>query len=94
MLKVNEYFGGTVKSIAFQTATLPATVGVMVPGEYEFGTSQLETMTVVSGALTVMLPGETEWRTFNPFESFIVPANAKFQLQVAVDTAYLCTYGE
>ncbi|MBF0164151.1 MAG: pyrimidine/purine nucleoside phosphorylase [Magnetococcales bacterium] len=93
MLKVNEYFGGTVKSIAFQTATLPATVGVMVPGEYEFGTSQLETMTVVSGALTVMLPGETEWRTFNPFESFIVPANAKFQLQVAVDTAYLCTYG-
>lgn len=93
MLKVNEYFGGTVKSIAFQTATLPATVGVMVPGEYEFGTSQLETMTVVSGALTVMLPGESAWRTFEPFESFIVPANAKFQLKVAVDTAYLCTYG-
>ncbi|GAB0057204.1 Pyrimidine/purine nucleoside phosphorylase [Candidatus Magnetaquicoccaceae bacterium FCR-1] len=93
MLKVNEYFGGTVKSIAFQTATLPATVGVMVPGEYEFGTSQLETMTVVSGALTVMLPGASEWRTFEPFESFIVPANAKFQLKVAVDTAYLCTYG-
>ncbi|MEO5345890.1 MAG: pyrimidine/purine nucleoside phosphorylase [Magnetococcus sp. YQC-9] len=94
MLKVNEYFGGTVKSIAFQTATLPATVGVMVPGEYEFGTSQLETMTVVSGSLTVKLPGEADWRSFKPFESFIVPANAKFQLQVAVDTAYLCTYGE
>jgi len=32
MLKVNEYFDGKVKSIAFETATLPATVGVMVPG--------------------------------------------------------------
>ncbi|MBF0273333.1 MAG: pyrimidine/purine nucleoside phosphorylase [Magnetococcales bacterium] len=92
MLKVNEYFGGQVKSIGFQTATLPATVGVMVPGEYEFGTSQLETMTVVSGALTVKLPGRDDWQTFQPFESFVVEANTKFQLKVAVDTAYLCTY--
>ncbi|HCO60564.1 MAG TPA: hypothetical protein DIT58_10265, partial [Porticoccaceae bacterium] len=32
MLDVNEYFEGRVKSIGFQTATLPATVGVMAPG--------------------------------------------------------------
>ena len=35
MLDVNEYFDGKVKSIGFQTETLPATVGVMAPGEYE-----------------------------------------------------------
>lgn len=29
MLKVNEYFDGKAKSIAFQTSTLPATVGVI-----------------------------------------------------------------
>lgn len=92
MLKVNEYFDGKVKSIGFQTATLPATVGVMAPGDYEFGTSQLEVMTVVSGALTVKLPGASDWKTFNVGEAFTVPANAKFQLKVAVDTAYLCTY--
>ncbi len=57
MFDVNEYFDGNVKSIAFKTETLPATVGVMAPGEYEFGTSQKETMTVVSGALTIKLPG-------------------------------------
>ena len=51
MFDVNEYFEGKVKSIGFQTETLPATVGVMAPGEYEFGTSQRETMTVVSGVL-------------------------------------------
>ncbi|MBF0454545.1 MAG: pyrimidine/purine nucleoside phosphorylase [Magnetococcales bacterium] len=92
MLKNNEYFDGQVKSISFQTATLPATIGVMVPGEYEFGTEQKETMTVVSGALTVQLPGEKGWRTYGATQSFQVEANQKFQLQVFVDTAYLCTY--
>lgn len=92
MLNVNEYFDGNVKSIGFKTATLPATVGVMAPGEYEFGTSQKETVTVVSGALTVKLPGADDWRTFNEGETFIVEANRKFQLQVKTDTAYLCTY--
>ncbi len=93
MFKVNDYFGGKVKSIAFQTATLPATVGVMAPGEYEFGTSQKETMTVVSGALTVKLPDGGDWQTFEKGQSFVVAADRKFQLKVTVDTAYLCTYG-
>ena len=77
MFKVNEYFDGKVTSIAFQTATLPATVGVMAVGEYEFGTSQKEVMTVVSGALTVKLPGATEWQVFAAGESFTVAANTK-----------------
>ena len=92
VLDVNEYFDGNVKSIGFQTETLRATVGVMAPGEYEFGTSQNETMMVVSGALTVKLPGSDEWLRFDAGSSFEVDADQKFQLRVAVDTAYLCTY--
>ena len=92
MFKVNEYFDGQVTSIGFKTETLPATVGVMAPGEYEFNTSEKETMTVVSGALTVKLPNSDEWKTFDQGDSFIVAAGTTFQLQVAVDTAYLCTY--
>jgi hypothetical protein len=92
MLKVNEYFDGKVKSIGFQTSTLPATVGVMAPGEYEFGTSQKEVMTVVSGSLVVKLPGNETWQIFNAGDDFEVAANCKFQLKVTVDTAYLCTY--
>ncbi|MBF0447037.1 MAG: pyrimidine/purine nucleoside phosphorylase [Magnetococcales bacterium] len=92
MFKVNEYFDGKVKSIGFQTETLPATVGVMAPGEYEFGTSQKEVMTVISGRLTVVLPGQNQWQSFNPNDSFQVAANQSFKLKVAVDTAYLCTY--
>jgi uncharacterized protein YaiE (UPF0345 family) len=92
VLKVNEYFDGNVKSISFESPSLPASVGVMAPGEYEFGASQKETMTVVSGELTVRLPGDSEWRTFGPGTHFIVEANQSFQLKVAGDTAYLCTY--
>lgn len=93
MFKTNQYFDGKVTSIAFQTETLPATVGVMAPGEYEFGTADRETMTVVSGALTVKLPGHEDWITFAQGDSFQVPAKEKFQLKVSVDTAYLCLYG-
>ena len=92
MLEVNEYFSGNVKSIAFQTETLPATVGVMAAGEYEFGTSQRETMTVVSGELVVKLPGEDDFQSYPAGSSFVVEANQSFQLKVASATAYLCTY--
>ena len=64
MFKVNEYFDGTVKSIAFGMTEGPATIGVMAAGEYEFGTSQLEVMHVIAGALTVKLPGSDTWETF------------------------------
>ena len=92
MFKTNQYFYGSVVSIAFQTETLPATVGVMAPGEYEFSTSQHETMTVVSGALVVLLPGATELQTFEAGQVFEIEANQTFNLKVTVDTAYLCTY--
>ena len=93
MLDVNEYFDGKVKSIGFQTETLPATVGVMAPGDYRFDTSQPETMTVIRGALIVKLPSSSGWQTFKTGDSFEVAANQVFDLQVKIDTAYLCTYG-
>jgi uncharacterized protein YaiE (UPF0345 family) len=92
MFKVNEYFDGKVKSLAFQTAEGPATIGVMAPGEYEFGTSTVEIMSVVSGALTVKLPGSEAWMDYGAGDSFTVSAGKKFQLKVAADAAYLCLY--
>lgn len=65
MLQSNEYFDGKVKSIGFtSSSTGRASVGVMAEGEYTFGTAQPEEMTVVSGALNVLLPGETEWKVY------------------------------
>jgi len=92
MFKTNEYFDGKVKSIAFTTADGPATLGVMAPGEYEFATSTVEYMTVVSGKMTVLLPGETIWKDFKPFDTFIVPKDSKFKLKIKEDSAYVCLY--
>ena len=93
MLEINEYFDGNVKSIAFKTDTLPATVGVMAPGEYTFNTNEKEKVTIVSGAMTIKRADDKEESTFNAGESFNVSANSSFDLKISIDTAYLCLYG-
>lgn len=92
MFKTNEYFDGKVKSIAFEDKDGRATVGVMAAGEYEFGTSTVEIMTVTSGKLTVKLPGSDEWKTYSPYDTFTVEANKKFQVKVEHDSSYICLY--
>ena len=92
MIKSNEYFNGDVKSLGFESAQGPATIGVMAKGEYEFGTSTQEIMTVITGKLSVLLPNASEWKDFEAGQSFIVEKNQKFQLKVEADSAYLCLY--
>ena len=92
MFKVNEYYDGKVKSLAFDNTEGTLTVGVMAPGEYEFGTSTVEYMTVVSGELTVQLPGEDVWGSYGPFETFVVDKDSSFKVKVSQETAYKCIY--
>lgn len=92
MFKTNSYFEGKVMSLAFRPEEGPATVGVMAPGEYEFGTDTVEIMSVIAGRMTVQLPGADEWREYRPGDSFTVEAGKKFRLQVPEESAYLCRY--
>ncbi|WP_030271520.1 pyrimidine/purine nucleoside phosphorylase [Streptomyces sp. NRRL B-24484] len=92
MFSVNEYFDGSVKSIAFAREKGRATVGVMAAGDYRFTTAAPETMHVISGALTVKLPGADGWEVFAAGTRFEVPGDSAFHLKVEGDTAYLCEY--
>ncbi|MCJ7821114.1 MAG: pyrimidine/purine nucleoside phosphorylase [Bacteroidales bacterium] len=92
MISVNEYFDGNVKSMGLENEEGRATVGVMAPGEYEFGTSTVEYMTLISGSMTVLLPGETKWKTYKPFQTFMVPKDTKFSLRLEEASAYKCLY--
>ncbi len=91
--KANVYFNGKVTS---RTVLFPdgskKTLGIMMPGDYEFGTAQEEIMEILAGKLEVLLPGENEWKTVQGGESFTVPANAKFKLKVEEVTDYCCSY--
>jgi purine/pyrimidine-nucleoside phosphorylase len=94
MFKVNEYFEGNVKSLAYEDEYGKATLGVMAPGEYEFGTSQREYMTVITGEMKVKLPGASDWQLFKENETFIVEPDKKFQLELEMTSTYLCRYQE
>ena len=92
MFKTNEYFDGKVKSIAFETVDGPATIGVMAEGEYEFGTSTKEIMSVTSGQLDVKLPGSEEWLVYQAGDSFVVEEDLSFAVRSIGQSAYLCLY--
>ena len=92
MISTNEYFDGNVKSLAYTSATGKSTIGVMEAGEYEFGTSTHETMTVVEGEMTVKLPDSIEWISYKAGAVYEIEANKKFQVKVSEQTAYLCQY--
>lgn len=92
MIKESTYFDGQVKSLGFTQKDKESSVGIMAAGEYTFGTAAPEKMTVIKGALTVKLPNEQEWVTYQAGESFNVIGDSSFDLKVAIDTAYLCDY--
>lgn len=92
-IPVNEYFDGNVKSLTFHSGDRRATLGVVLPGEYEFGASEKETMQVVSGQMQVQLPNTSEFAVFEAGGEFIIEPGQKFQLKAESEAAYLCIYG-
>ena len=90
-MKHNSYFEGKVQSLAIGTSDGPATVGVIEPGNYSFGTDCIEHMHIVAGMLKAKLPGG-EWVSYGPGKFFIVPQGVKFEVAAAADVAYLCYY--
>jgi uncharacterized protein YaiE (UPF0345 family) len=91
--KANVYFDGKVTSrtVLFSDGT-KKTLGIMLPGDYEFGTDTVEIMEILAGELKVLLPGESDWREIRGEGVFTVPAKTKFKLQVSVVTDYCCSY--
>ncbi len=92
MFKTNEYFDGQVKSIAFESHDGSASIGVMAAGEYEFGTTTKEIMSVTIGQLDVKLPGASEWVTYLAGNSFVVEKDQSFAVRAIGQAAYLCLY--
>lgn len=92
MILTNEYFDGTVKSLAYTSAAGKSTVGVMEDGSYEIGTSSHEIMTVIEGTLQILLPQENKWQKFVAGETFEVGANQVFKVISIGQTSYLCQY--
>ncbi|SMM98067.1 FIG074102: hypothetical protein [uncultured Candidatus Thioglobus sp.] len=91
--KANIYFDGKVTSREVQFADgSKKTLGIMLPGEYEFNTNDNELVEIQAGEMDVLLPNESEWQTFTQGTSFEVPKNSTFKLVVKEVTDYCCSY--
>lgn len=91
--EANIYFNGgvTSRTVLFDDGS-KKTLGIMQPGEYEFGTADKELMEILSGELEVVLPGESDWKAVKGGESFEVAADSKFKLRIKTLTDYCCSF--
>jgi uncharacterized protein YaiE (UPF0345 family) len=89
----NVYFDGKVTSrkITFSDGSFK-TLGIMMPGDYKFGTAEKELMEITAGDCEILLPGETQWQSIKGGESFYVPANSEFEIKAKTLIDYCCTY--
>ena len=92
MIKHNSYFDGAVQSLGFERFGKKATIGVIHPGSYHFGTDAPERMIVVSGELKVKLDSTEQWTTYPAGTYFEVPGKSGFDVSAEQPCAYCCEY--
>lgn len=94
--KANVYFDGKCIShtVVFPDETRK-TIGVILPSSLTFNTGAPEVMEGVGGSCRVRLKGENEWKTYGEGQSFKVPGNSAFDIEVAEGGAYhyVCHFG-
>ena len=89
----NIYFEGKVISRnIFLNDGSKKTLGVMLPGEYEFNTESRELMEIMSGKLNFKLKDDDDWKLITEGNNFNVPKNSSFKVKVLELVNYTCSY--
>lgn len=91
--EANIYFDGKVTSrkVTFADGSFK-TLGIMMPGNYTFGTEQAELMEIMAGSLQYRLKDTSDWVKIVAGQSFNVPANASFDIEISELVDYCCSY--
>ncbi|AVQ13554.1 UPF0345 protein [Leptospira santarosai] len=91
--KANIYYDGKVTSrtVLFQDGN-KKTLGILMPGQYDFETNEKEIMEILDGDLLVKLPGQNVWKEIKGGQSFEVSAKSRFQMDVKKISDYCCSY--
>ncbi|MET8776320.1 pyrimidine/purine nucleoside phosphorylase [Nocardia sp. NPDC050713] len=92
--KANVYFDGKCVSHSIELADGTAkSVGVILPSTLTFNTGAPEIMELIEGECKVTLAGATEAVTYKGGESFDVPGDSSFQIEVLETVHYVCHFG-
>ena len=91
--KANIYFEGKVisRKIIFGDGSIK-TLGVMLPGQYEFNTDSKELMEITSGKLEYQLLNHTDWITITDGMNFSILKNSSFKVKIIQIVNYCCSY--
>ncbi|MDF9393318.1 MULTISPECIES: pyrimidine/purine nucleoside phosphorylase [Methylococcus] len=92
--QANVYFDGKCIS---HTVLFPdgsrKTLGVILPSALHFQTGVPEIMEILTGGCRVQLAGQTEWQSYQAGDSFSVPGNSGFRIEVNDTLHYVCHFG-
>ena len=92
--RANIYFDGACVSHTFHLADgTRKSAGVIFPATLVFGTAAPEVMELHGGRCRVRLAGSEEWSEYGEGESFAVPGDSSFDIEVLETLSYVCHYG-
>ncbi|MTE14958.1 pyrimidine/purine nucleoside phosphorylase [Nocardia aurantiaca] len=92
--RANVYFDGKCVSHTIELADgTSKSVGVILPATLTFNTGAPEIMELLEGECKVTLAGESEAITYKGGESFSVPGESSFQIEVIEPVHYVCHFG-
>lgn len=91
--KANVYFDGKCIShtVLFADGS-KKTVGVIFPSVLTFRTAAPEKMEINAGVCKVRCQGASEWQTFGTGESFSIPGDSSFDIEVTEMLDYVCHF--
>jgi uncharacterized protein YaiE (UPF0345 family) len=91
--RANVYFDGKCVSHSIELPDgTKKSVGVILPSTLTFNTGAPEVMELVEGECKVRLAGQEGWKAYKAGQSFEVPANSSFDIEVAAPLHYICHF--
>jgi uncharacterized protein YaiE (UPF0345 family) len=92
--RANVYFDGKCVSHSIELPDgTKKSVGVVLPSTLTFSTGAPERMELVDGACRVRLAGSPAWVEYAGGQSFDVPGQSSFDIEVIRTLHYVCHFG-
>ena len=92
MFHLRKYHGERVQSLTYDDGKRAFSVGIISPGEYEFGAIKREITTVTSGKISAWVEGNDQWQDYSAFQEFTIPEHKNFRYKVSETSSYICFY--
>jgi uncharacterized protein YaiE (UPF0345 family) len=93
--KANVYFDGKCISHSIELPDgCKKSVGVILPSTLHFNTAAPEVMELIEGSCRIKLASSDAWQSYQGGQSFSVPGNSSFDIEVTTPALhYVCHFG-